>query len=570
MKVLNVAIGCASAIALAVVVTAQSGFAANSGAPATQHASESLLQLIRPAFADLTPCETSVLVAASKGTIASCAEGLNDDAPGAGARDPRFNPAYGDHWSPDRDVRAALLRWLLVDREASKFLDPAGVRIRGARISAPLNLRNVTIPVEISLSYCYLPHGVDLSGAKIPELRIINSSAGELRLESISTTRDLDLEFNTVSFHWHAHTAGVVDLNSSQVGGALMMSGCHVNSPGDSESAVNARGMTTKQGVYFTDSFRTDGVVDMTDANVGADLHFDGARFVPMLPDAKLPAFLNDARAASMNGLLARGIAIKGALWWTEVVTTPRTFLDLTDAKVATLIDDESSWPHPGNLLIDGFTYGRIACPVGADMGLYWARRPAKGCALDAAARLKWLGLQAPDIYYPQPYRQLAAFLTARGDMSGARSVYIAAQNQEMSRGKLSVMQRVWGWLLWATIDYGYESTWALLWAAIIALIGGVVVRMAHDAGVMKPVQPERRLTAPMIYSIDVFVPFVDLRLQRNWWPDPTAHGTAKLFGLRVPISGSAVRIYLWLHIIAGYTLTALFVGGLSGLVHNR
>ena len=59
------------------------------------------------------------------------------------------------------------------------------------------------------------------------------------------------------------------------------------------------------------------------------------------------------------------------------------------------------------------------------------------------------------------------------------------------------------------------------------------------------------------------------LRLQHNWWPDPTIKGTATLFGCRIAVNGAVVRVYLWFHIVAGYLLAALFIAGLSGLVHK-
>jgi hypothetical protein len=57
---------------------------------------------------------------------------------------------------------------------------------------------------------------------------------------------------------------------------------------------------------------------------------------------------------------------------------------------------------------------------------------------------------------------------------------------------------------------------------------------------------------SPLLYSIDVFLPFVNLHQQQYWWPDATATGQFKLLGQTILWRGVQVRIYLWLQIIAG------------------
>jgi hypothetical protein len=41
------------------------------------------------------------------------------------------------------------------------------------------------------------------------------------------------------------------------------------------------------------------------------------------------------------------------------------------------------------------------------------------------------------------------------------------------------------------------------------------------------------------------------------------------VFGVRVPIRGSVLRYYLWLQIIAGWLLSAIFIAGVTGLVRT-
>lgn len=538
------------AIAPAAFAAARQGGArtAASAAAATPAwaANDPLIQLAARKFPALTACELTVLHGAAAGADSSCAPSTSKNQD-AGQREQLNDPARGAQWSSDREVRAALLRWLFLDRQARQYLDPAGVRIREARIPDLVDLHNFTIPVGLSINYSYLPRGMDLRGAKIPELSLLNSHSGPLRLGAIAVTHDLDIEED--AFSGAAHLTGLIDLTAAQIGGFLILGESRVPlGAAAGQTAVGAMGLSVRQNLSMW-GLQTDGVVDLRNANINADLEIEYAKFI----------------GAALTGLNAQDAVVKGALIWNKIATTPNTIFDVTGAKVGSLIDDDKSWPHPGKLYIDGFVYDRLTCD--GDRTLPFTE--FTDCRLNVAARLKWLGLQPSGVYYPQTYLQLAAILKARGDLSGARRVLIAGQNEQMRLGHLSLAQRLWGWLLWATIDYGYASYWALLWAALLVMIGGVMVRLGHDAGVMKPVEPVRKQAAPLVYSLDVFTPIVDLRLQRNWWPDPTASGTATLLGRKITVRGSMLRAYLWFHIVAGYILTVLFVAGLSGLVHS-
>lgn len=65
-----------------------------------------------------------------------------------------------------------------------------------------------------------------------------------------------------------------------------------------------------------------------------------------------------------------------------------------------------------------------------------------------------------------------------------------------------------------------------------------------------------------MLYSLDVFVRFVNLHQENYWWPDETALGVCTIFGQRVLVHGSMRHYYLWLQIVAGWVLSAIFIAG--------
>ena len=108
-----------------------------------------------------------------------------------------------------------------------------------------------------------------------------------------------------------------------------------------------------------------------------------------------------------------------------------------------------------------------------------------------------------------------------------------------------------------------------------VRLVGGVA---AKRAGVMRATWPENAPNAsepryenlhPFLYSLDVFLPFVDLHQEHYWWPDSKTSGPCALFGHQLNLRGSLVRYYLWLQVISGWLLSATFVAGLTGLMRS-
>jgi hypothetical protein len=70
-----------------------------------------------------------------------------------------------------------------------------------------------------------------------------------------------------------------------------------------------------------------------------------------------------------------------------------------------------------------------------------------------------------------------------------------------------------------------------------------------------------------LAYSVETFVPFLKLGVSQYWMPNATCHGALQVGNLVLPITGRFLRYFLWLHITAGWVLTALWVGAITRLV---
>ncbi len=197
-----------------------------------------------------------------------------------------------------------------------------------------------------------------------------------------------------------------------------------------------------------------------------------------------------------------------------------------------------------------------------------------------AKKRLEWLARQ-PDGFIPQPYRQLAKVLREAGDDAGARKVLIAMEDSRLKYGGLSAPQRVASRILRATVGYGYTPLRALWYIAFFVILGSILFGWGYNAHVVTPLETKPPIWHvhpfnPFIYSLENFLPLVDLHMAKHWMPNPNAWPIALVSPFsEVPIPsppwlGRFLRCYLWAHILLGWFFTSMFIAGITGLVRRE
>jgi uncharacterized protein YjbI with pentapeptide repeats len=472
----------------------------------------------------LTPAERQLLARVADG------EEADFSAPDEGQND----PTQGAAWGPERTIRAAFLHWLCTDAQAAACVPPKGIRIRGARIEGPLDFEGATLLHRLSLIRCAIPEGILLTDARARRIDLSGSYIRGLHADGLAVEGDLVLSGarlenpngdalsadrmtveGSVFLDEGFHATGAVRLLRARIQGQLSCRGARLENPNG--NALSADGMTVEGGVFLDEGFHATGAVRLLGARIQGALVCTEARF------------------ENPNGIA----------------------LNLEHARLGGIEDDEGSWPQRGRLRIDGLEYE----------GFAGDRTPT-----DARRRLEWLRRQLPD-FRPQPYDQLARVFRRMGLEAEAVEVLIAKQEDLIRHGKLSWWGRLTRRILGVTIGHGYRSGRALLWSLAFVIAGALIFGWANARGLMAPSSPEI-LTDPLYraggtippdyprfealaYSLDAFLPIVDLHQEGFWLPD-----AGKPFG-------ALVRIYLWIHIAAGWFLSTLFVSGVTGLVRR-
>jgi len=497
---------------------------------------DTLEKMARDNFGALTAAELKLVRSAPFRDLPWLGPDSNPDNPANDAAD-------GAKWGPERTIRAQLLAWLYADPNANRYIDPSGLGFAAARIVGTFDLSYVKVTKPLTILRCYIADGVDLSHAELASVDFRRCVTGPVNADLSVVNGDIGFRYGTY---------GPVSFFRSHISGDFDCSGGHFSNSGrDAVSAIEA---TIDGDALFHDGFSTDGFVDFRLARIGRSLSFNDAHFT----------------GNADNGLNAERARVTGTFYWVDIRHTALTQLDLENASADSIWDDEKSWPAAGNLMIDGFTYNHFS-----------------GGPWDAEHRLRWLNLQ-PVGYRPQPFRQLAKVLNDAGQEMGSTEVMIAKQDELRHYGNLSRAERIWNVMLEVTVGYGYRPLRALWWIIGFVIFGTILFGWGHRAMLVTPTQESAYETyvstgAPpphypsfnaFVYSLENFMPVVDLSQGAYWRPNPrhTFSGRIRIKGREMNLGmmpAACLRWYLWIHIIAGWTLTPLLFAGLSGLIRS-
>jgi len=555
-------------------------------------------------FAPLSAPEEELVASLARGPRHQCGDGSLPEA--------------GD---ADRTIRAALLRLLLLGAEDAPVPHEKGLLLSGAMIVGPLDLESCRIPRDLRLAGCRFDSPLVLrstiidtllfDGSEFPGMVATRLNArGSVYMRSARITGGLDLlgarlggdlMLDDTTILWPGELAfdgshismrgdltlrgtrvrGRVRVSGAQLGGDLLLTGMdleHQDGPALEAARVQVQGNLSLRAARIV------GEADLIGARVTGDVHLDGGSFV-----APGGIALTFNRAVIEGAFFMRdGARFDGAL-------------SLNGTEVGLIVDEPASWPGPGDLLLNRFTYkGFLASTV------------------DAASRLDWLARQDPmrwdEDFWPQPYEQLATVLGAMGHQEHARQVLFEKEKlQRKARMRRAptrfgrAVHRVKDTLLLLTVGYGLQPLFAFAWMGLLWAIGVGLLAAAQDNGALRPnsavalrspewvqcgvpageqirlpsidqvrpglaaagqAQLDCFLSLPeaaayprfskWIYSLETMVFGLDGGQRAYWSPDT-----------RFAI-GYAAKVFEYVQAVLGFALGLLAFAGFSGLVKSR
>jgi hypothetical protein len=468
---------------------------------------------------ELTEPERRVCQAAASGT-------LIDLWPGE--RNPRLQEP-GANCAGGNAIRAEFLRDLLTGAHPrSGTVTVQAVKLRGAQISGVLDLEAAKLICPLLLQNCYFENPVDLAEAQAPVVRFPGCHPPRLDAAQLETRRNLELahsfEASSVNLAG-AHIGGAlnlngaedllfgrgftavgeIDLTSAQIGTVLDLDGATLTNVGG--AALTAERILVGQAILCREGFTAHGKINLTGAKIDAELDFTSAALSHLDDSALILAHLKT------SSLILRP------------ATAPRE-VDLRHANIGRLADDEATWPAV--LRLQNFTYKTLD------------EQPA----LVVRKRLTWLR-RDPDGYLPYSYEQLADAYRRSGREEAARQTAIAKQWHR--RTVLNPANKLWNWVLYLTVGYGYRTWQAGLWLLALLMVGTRIFDHAYPAHMFATKQLATSING-VAYAADVLIPIINLGEQNAWQPR------------------GAVLYWSWVLAGAGWVLTTAVVAGLTGL----
>ncbi len=371
--------------------------------------------------------------------------------------------------------------------------------------------------------------------------------------------------------------------------------------------------------MFLNGDFVAKGTVSLTGAAIGGNLGCGGSTFEGHV------------------SLILERTKVTGSLYLDDGFRASGV-IDLIDLTVDGLVDAEASWTH-GRLLLDGFTCRRFAgdAPVDAAARLRWLDcqhpfhlthdfrpQPWEQCAKVLAEMGHDRDARRVRIAKRRRTRNLG-WLRANfvGDHVSAAFSFAGDLILDVTTG--------YGWrpwnalvgilILWAVAGWGYGSLppgvmapadalvyfspripeecktdWITLDPRSGPLTDARQIAAARDLGLpdhkwnglsivpewkeicTRAMPSEYSTFSPFAYALDVLLPIVDLRQEKDWSPRVTdASGevigrfwpTAPYQWLRDWGIGYVARLLEWVLILFGWTLSALLLGAVTGVIRR-
>jgi uncharacterized protein YjbI with pentapeptide repeats len=209
-------------------------------------------------------------------------------------------------------------------------------------------------------------------------------------------------------------------------------------------------------------------------------------------------------------------------------------FLSLAEVDARRLnITSMDSLPPPDAFSVDGLTFGHIESLVGD--------RP------DPDSLIAFLGRAE---FSPDAYTALESFFARQGDRRSANRTLFARRDRE--RDARPWYLNTGSWLLNGTVRYGRWPALAFVWWAAFVVMGTYVFSRARITAADSANSSVQRFD-PVWYSLDTFLPMVDLKYADEWkltrennrWP----------------------WLYLRFHTLMGWVLIPVALAAISGLL---
>jgi hypothetical protein len=170
------------------------------------------------------------------------------------------------------DFREALL-------EDGDKISPFGVRVSNGEIIGALSLAAVTVPFPLEFVSCVFKGLIDLDGARLQSLSLIDSQVAGVLANGVTVDRDIDFSGSTFSGALSAKASismtSAIWLSEARVGGRLLCKGTSIQTAAD--RAMYCDRSTFGGNVRLVNGFRSNAELRFIGAKIEGSLDIAGA-----------------------------------------------------------------------------------------------------------------------------------------------------------------------------------------------------------------------------------------------------------------------------------------------------
>ena len=423
---------------------------------------------------------------------------------GSDARD----PDRAEGWGTDRQIPAAALRAVLINRDL--VVDPRGLRINGARITGPVDLKHVQFDRPLHLTTCRIDHYIVLTDSTLKELDLTGSRLTTLSLDRATVTGGLlaDRLIAEGTVRAAGANIGEIQLNGATLtnpkGNALILDGATVT------GTLYANTERTETGRISTEFIAT-GKIIAEAAMIGL-LDLTGAILVN-----HGGTVLDLERASLSGGLYARGDEGGSSFYATGQISARNATIGLLDLTSARLLHGDSDGQNldlesstittlklrpdrvDGTLNLTRTTITDLRTPEktppqGRLVATGWQVADVHGLIRSSPrAATRWLGSSLPgretcpknadaqgeqrfrrDGFTAQPWHALAAVYDRNGQPADARRLRFTAANKTTTH--VPWYSKPLRWIYLVVAGHGYYPLLAALWLVGVLALGFLIV----------------------------------------------------------------------------------------------
>jgi hypothetical protein len=466
--------------------------------------------------------------------------------------------------------------------------DGTGLEVDGVLSLAGTEARSATEDGTVRLSGAHVHQQLNLT-----EAVLTNTAGPALQADTLVADHDAAL----ARLHATAtSTAAAVRLRLAHIGGRLSITPDAVLANG-AGPALDAEGLHVDGDAFLAGLTATgdggDGAVRLAGAHLGAQLNLTEA----VLTNHSGPALVADGLfvgdSAVLTGLRAsadsRDAAVRlmgarisgqlnlGAVLDDRATPAPAALTNPSGPSLAAdgaVVDDDlvlagvqaSGSGKSGTLRLAGTQIGGVL--VGDLAAVASATSPAHRITVEGLTYrgvpgtgvTAWLDMltHATPSYTAQPYRHLAAATAAAGHDHQTRQVLITQRRDQLTRAARRPA-RLWGWITWWTLGYGYQPWRALVALAAAAAAAAALTLWIGTWGLYLKDQPDQRCTPTdrVILGIDTTLPIISTPTTESCLPRTTN------------VSGRWITSLGVTEQMTGWALSTLFIAGFTNAVRK-